>query len=122
MLSTQDIVLLSALVGTLVTMLSVVWKLSRDVSKIQIELKSSVEQLLREEVGSVRSQMTKVVEDAAKSQERLYARIDDGDRRIATEFVRCDMCEVLHGMLKEATRDIAEDVKRLLERAGIGND
>lgn len=122
MLSTQDIVLLSALAGTLVTMLSVVWKLSRDVSKSQTELRSTIEQLLREEVGSVRTQVAKVVEDAAKSQERLYTRIDDGDRRIATEFVRCDMCEVLHGMLKEATRDIAEDVKRLLERAGIGND
>jgi hypothetical protein len=122
MLSTQDIVLLSALAGTLVTMLSVVWKLSRDMSKSQTDLKSSIEQLLKEEVGSVRAQVAKVVEDAAKGQERLYTRIDDGDRRIATEFVRCDMCEVLHGMLKEATRDIAEDVKRLLERAGIGND
>ena len=122
MLSTQDIVLLSALAGTLVTMLSVVWKLSRDMSKSQTELRSSIEQLLKEEIVSVRAQVAKVVEDAAKSQERLYTRIDDGDRRIATEFVRCDMCEVLHGVLKEATKDIAEDVKRLLERAGIGND
>jgi hypothetical protein len=122
MLSTQDIILLSALAGTLVTTLSVVWKLSRDMSKSQTELRSSIEQLLKEEVGSVRAQVAKVVEDAAKSQERLYTRIDDGDRRTATEFVRCGMCNVLHGMLKEATKDIADDVKRLLERAGIGND
>lgn len=121
-MGTQDILQLATLVGTLVTVISIVWKLSRDISKSQDDLKIGVERLVRDEVGRLYERIEEISEDSTEKRGRIYARIDDGDRRAAAEFVRCDMCKVLHGALKEATKDIAGDVKRLLERAGVDND
>ena len=122
MMGTQDILQLTTLVGTLVTVISIVWKLSRDISKSQDELKIGIDRFVRDEVGRLYERIDEIADDSAEKRGRIYIRIDDGDRRAATEFVRCDMCNVLHGALKETTKDIAGDVKRLLERAGVDND
>jgi len=120
-MGTSEIIQLATLVGTLITVVSIVWKLSRDISNKQEELKSSIEKFVKDEIGKLWARIDDVAEESESKRGKIYSRIDDGDRRTAAEFVRCDMCKVLHGALKEATKDIGSDVKRLLERAGVDN-
>ena len=105
----------------LVTGAVALWKMSRAREK---EL-----QAIREKVASERKAMqddlvaakkemnakinTNAKEDADKRR-IIYEKMEELERRADDTYVRQDNFKILHGALKEATSEIASDVKKLL--------
>jgi len=110
-MGTAEIVQLLTLVGTLLTVIGIVWKESRARAKEFAELKEEFDKKLAE-----------LKKEDTNKRQRIYQEIDRKWEQAGSTFVRHDMCQVLHGALKEASKDISSDVKRLLERAGVGNE
>ena len=47
---------------------------------------------------------------------KIYDEVRAVETRIEEKFVRKDMCQILHGQLKEAVMLASSDLKRILER------
>jgi hypothetical protein len=109
----------------LVSGAAALWRISRAREKELQDLREGAEKerkKLKEEFEKTARELREKIElsakDDAEKRKAIYEKLEDSERRYEELFVRQQTCNILHGALKEATGDIASDVKKLLSQGG----
>lgn len=102
----QAIVVLLTLGGTILTVVGLSWKVSKD-------LRDASEKT-RDDVAKICSELRTSVDDKIDS---IYARLREHDKAVDCKYMTREMCNVLHGSLEKTMEAVNKEVKTALRRS-----